>query len=143
MNIHDQPNKSQVIELLTRCDLPTLDLHDKDMKTFLGWSDKNNLKGVVGIEVHGRFGLLRSLAVAPEVRSLGCGKDLVLHIEDVAGAKSLKCLYLLTTTAQRCFMQLGYQVVQRDLVPTEIQQTSEFSSVCPDTATVMYKQIEI
>jgi amino-acid N-acetyltransferase len=143
MNIHDQLNKSQVLELLIRCDLPTLDLHDKDMKTFLGWSDKNNLRGVVGIEVHGCFGLLRSLAVAPDARSLGCGKDLVLRIEDVARAKNLMCIYLLTTTAQRFFMQLGYQVVQRDLVPTEIKQTSEFSCVCPDTATVMYKQIAI
>jgi len=52
-------------------------------------------------------------------------------------------LYLLTTTAESFFQNFGYRTVERSLVPDLIQETVEFSSLCPDDATVMKKDLKI
>ena len=48
-------------------------------------------------------------------------------------------VYLLTTTADRYFAKLGFAAVDRAAVPAEIRASPEFASICPDDATVMYR----
>ncbi|ETW98953.1 MAG: hypothetical protein ETSY1_16750 [Candidatus Entotheonella factor] len=142
MHIYPQPSASQAIELLTACGLPTSDLKPEHFEHFLGCGGEAHLEGLVGLEIHRPDGLLRSLAVTETVRHQGCGKALVAGIEALARSQHLRTLYLLTDTAEAFFERLGYTRVARETVPLGIQQTEEFSSLCPDDAAVMKKELE-
>jgi len=96
------------------------------------------LAGVAGMEVHGRWGLLRSLAVSPHAQKAGLGSALVRDRLTWAEARGLAGVYLLTTTAADYFRRLGFEAVERSAVPREVQASVEFSSACPATAVVMY-----
>lgn len=102
---------------------------------------ESNPGGVVGVELYGEVALLRSLAVAQDARGKGCGRRLVEEIERYAARNGVKHLYLLTTTAERFFASLGYVRVQRDAVPPAIRATTEFTTLCSDTAAVLVKAL--
>jgi amino-acid N-acetyltransferase len=69
----------------------------------------------------------------------GIGKFIVGELEKVARQSGVNCLYLLTTTAGGFFTKQGYGAIDREAVPIEIKNTTEFSSTCPSTAEVMIK----
>lgn len=93
--------------------------------------------GVAGLEVRSSNGLLRSVAVDPAWRSHGVGRALVTRIISDAEARGITGLYLLTTTAERYFPSFGFTTVPRAEVPDDVQQTMEFRTICPASATVM------
>jgi amino-acid N-acetyltransferase len=84
-------------------------------------------------------GLLRSLAVAEAHRKGGCGRALVSHAESWAWRHGVKTLYLLTTTAANFFARTGYEAISRVQAPAPIAATTQFSSLCPSSATLMRK----
>ena len=120
------PPESIVKHLLSQADLPTLDITPESLQTFFASESNGEIEGVVGLELYGKVGLLRSLVVSPRRRSSGLGSALVAHAEGVAQSRGVAALYLLTTTAEAFFRQLGYVRVAREVAPTEIQRTSEF-----------------
>lgn len=140
-NIFAAPDRGQIRALLTSNDLPTDDLDGLSLGNFLGCGERQHPGGVVGLEVLGDVGLLRSLAVSPENRGRGCGKALVVAAESLARESGLSRLYLLTTTADGFFARLGYTVVERGEVPAVVLCSREFSSLCPQDAVVMTKAI--
>ena len=93
--------------------------------------------GVGALDVQGSSALLRSVAVASDLSTLGVGSRLVTDLLTLARANSLTAVYLLTTTAEAWFPRFGFQVVERAHVPTEIANTIEFTKACPSSATVM------
>lgn len=93
--------------------------------------------GVCGVEKHGPYGLLRSLAVSPSRRGTGLGRVLVEDRVRWAGGEGLRALYLLTTDADGYFERFGFVRVDRGETPPEIKASSEFSSLCPESAVVM------
>jgi amino-acid N-acetyltransferase len=90
--------------------------------------------GVVGLEVYDIIGLLRSLAVMPEARKMGVGKDLCLREIAHAYTQNIDELYLLTTTAEGFFTKLGFEKIARRLSPAPLQTSIEFQKLCPDSA---------
>lgn len=136
-----QPTMQAAKALLKQSDLPTADLAESDMGNFLAIGRDEALSGIIGLELHHPYGLLRSLAVGANAQGRGVGKRLVAAIEQLAIANHLKAMYLLTTTAELYFLSLGYSAVSRDKVPPQIQQTAEFSSLCPGDAVVMLKSL--
>lgn len=134
-----QPTLQAAKVLLEESSLPTADLSRGDMSNFLAIPNGEMLSGLIGLEIHPPYGLLRSLAIRRDARSRGLGKILVAAIEEKAKANTLEAMYLLTTTADDYFRALGYSAVSRCHVPQQIQQTAEFSSLCPDDAVVMVK----
>jgi amino-acid N-acetyltransferase len=96
---------------------------------------------VVGLEVLGEVGLLRSLAVPQEDRGRGVGTQLTHKAEDYARTLGVQALYLLTTTAPDFFARRGYQRIDRAAAPAPLQATTEFQSLCPSTAVCMVKYI--
>ena len=131
------PADSPAVEkLLASNDLP-LDGVPEDLSGFLVAADDNRLVGVVGIEDCGDYGLLRSAAVDRDSRGLGIGRQLVERAIDDAKANRKKELYLLTTTAEKYFPNFGFEVTTRDSVPDSIRRTSEFTTACPASATLM------
>ena len=65
----------------------------------------NRLVGCAGLEVHGRLGLLRSVAVTPDSRHAGLGSKLTSAILDDAAEAGIEEVVLLTTTARDFFAQ--------------------------------------
>lgn len=141
MTIHPRPPAPKVKRLLAACQLPTSDLDPARLEHFFGCGPQAEPKGVVGVELHGEFGLLRSLAVDQTARKRGCGSRLLEAAEQHAAANGVRALYLLTSTAQAFFRAHGYAQVERDAVPEAIRGTSEFARLCPASAIVMTKRI--
>lgn len=122
--------------LLVASDLPTSGVKES-LSGFLVAESEQQIVGVVGLEQCGRYGLLRSTAVAPEWRGKQIAKQLVEQVIARAEAKGIHALYLLTTTAERYFPSFGFTVTTRDTVPESIKATEEFREACPASATVM------
>jgi amino-acid N-acetyltransferase len=129
----------EVSALLDANGLPTGDL--SPAIALFGVRDASGLEGVVGIEICGPDGLLRSLAVRADRRRGGLGSALVLEAERSAASRGLQALYLLTTTAEPFFARRGYVRLSRDQAPAGIRGTREFASVCPASAAFMKKDL--
>lgn len=132
---------SAVSQLLEGAGLPTADLKSAhELQTWV-LEAKNSIVGVIGLERFGSEALLRSLAVAPEYRKRGLGRELVARLEQDAQADGVKHLILLTETAEPFFRGRGYAVTDRRDVSEEVKQTAEFRSLCPVSAVCMRKAL--
>ncbi|MET3375465.1 amino-acid N-acetyltransferase [Variovorax boronicumulans] len=132
---------AQVSALLLTCELPASDLSPGQMNDFLMLRSDDGLVGCVGLERAGNAGLLRSLAVAPESRSMGFGDVLLRAIEARAATVGIQRLFLLTTTAPDFFAARGYLPCPRSDAPDTIRSTTEFASICPASATCMTRPL--
>ncbi len=130
-----------VQDLLLTTDLPVDDLGPDKLSRFLIAEDDNVTVGLIGLEVLGTVGLLRSLVVARSARSSGLGGKLVGALESAAEAAGIAELWLLTIDAERFFQRHNFEIVDRTVAPDEIRQTGEFSTLCPDTAFLMRKTL--
>jgi len=126
-------------QLLGLCGLPDEDITPEHLKHFWVYQDGFQIAGVVGIEIHGSVGLLRSLAVQEKSRKGGLGSQLVRKAEECAVSRNLKALYLLTLTAADFFAKRGYRKLERTAAPPEVQKTTEFQNLCPVSAICMVK----
>ena len=131
-------------QLLTLCGLPHDDITPQHLCHFWGMKEKGQVVGVVGLEVLGRSGLLRSLAVDPRYRNRGFASQLINKAEECAASQHVGRLYLLTMTVERenFFAKRSYQKIERDSAPPEIQGTAEFKGLCPVTSFCMVKQLK-
>jgi amino-acid N-acetyltransferase len=129
-----------VQQLLLDCELPYQDIANH-LPDFIVAKNGTQLVGVIGLEPLNGVGLLRSLAVAGPHRGKGLAKALYTRIVAHAQRKRIKRLYLLTLTAAGFFSKLGFAKIDRENVPTALQGTEEFRSLCPDTAVCMVKEI--
>ncbi len=133
-------DRDAVVALLDRCGLPSRDV-DAHLAHFTVAREAGRLVGVIGVEVHGTDGLLRSLAVAEECRGRGIARRLYATKLGHALRLGIERLYVLTTTAQGFFELLGFTVVPRDEVPESIRGTEEFRVLCPTTACCMVRAV--
>jgi len=131
----------EIKHLLDLCKLPSDDIEDTGSHTFLIMSDGSHIVGTIAMKDYHPVGLLRSLAVEKNYRGQGYGSALVQQLESEARTQGIETLYLLTETADAFFQSLGYLVTQRDKVPAAIQETSEFSNICPDSAVCLMKSL--
>ena len=127
-------------ELLSLFGLPVDDLAASNVKLWCR-CEGDQVNSVAGLEVYGRYGLFRSLAVSPAHQGRGEASSCLEAISDEAVTLGVEVLYLLTNTAEEFFASRGFSVVERDEVPEEIRATFQFSSLCPATATVMMKRL--
>lgn len=131
----------KVRHLLTKSELPVEDLGPDRLGNFLVAVDGENIVGLIGLEIFGTTGLLRSLVVAADARRAGLGAELVCSLESVARSAGIEELWLLTIDAGQFFQRQGFTVVDREVVPDSIRETDEFSDLCPATAFLMKKSI--
>jgi len=126
--------------MLAANDLPHEDVAAHVENFLLAWSGPD-LVGTVGIELLGSDGLLRSLCVAPRFRNRGLAAKLSRSAEALARNEGVRRLYLLTTTARSYFERAGYTPCERESVPESVRGTTEFSLLCPHTATCMVRHL--
>ena len=122
--------------LLAANELPVDDLADPSI-TLVGAFEAGALAGVIGLQVCNDAGLLRSLAVAPAMRSRKLGWRLCDHVLALADARGLRAVFLLTTDAADYFGRLGFVIVDRESAPEAIRATAQFSSLCSASARLM------
>ena len=130
-----------IVRLLRAAGLPVEDLDVAMLDAFVVATEGEVCVGVAGLEIYESYALLRSLAVEPRHRSRGLGAQLVDTVETEAQARGVTALYLLTTTAATFFERVGYTAHDRAAVPPAIAATTEFSSLCPDTADCLWRDL--
>ncbi len=129
--------------LVAAAGLPDADVADHFPRAYVVLEEGGTVIGSAGLEVHGESGLLRSVAVVSSHRGTGLGRTLTEDRLQAAQSQRLSRVYLLTTTAPEYFARLGFERVARESVPTTLQHSSEFSTVCPASAICMVKRIAI
>jgi amino-acid N-acetyltransferase len=135
--VADDGSRAAILSLLAENDLPTSDLDDT--KILFACINNGDVVGTGGLELFKDCGLLRSICVRTDMQKRGLGKFIVQELEKIAAHMGIHRLYLLTTTAKDFFTKEDYTTIDRKDVPLEVKNTTEFSSVCPSTATVMRK----
>lgn len=143
MHIEPISALEEVTALLAESALPTTDITASSPLHFFGIRNRRSLVAVVGLELYPPFCLLRSLAVHPDFRQRGFARALVSFAESYAAAQGVASLFLLTTTARQFFLGLGYSPASRDLAPSAIQATTQFSSLCPAASAFLAKPIAV
>lgn len=134
-------NLKDIQYLLEECGLPSHDISVKDIPHYFILKKEHVVIGTIGIELFHPYGLLRSLAIKEAYRKKGLGERLVSKLESYAVELNIRKLYLLTTTAESFFSKLNYKKTSREHAPKSIQNSEEFSNICPDSAVVMSKKL--
>jgi amino-acid N-acetyltransferase len=124
--------------LLEQADLPVSDLATARPR-FLVAVEDNQIVAAGALQRFGTSALLRSVVVIPELRGRGLGRVIVSALERAAAAEGIAQLILLTMTAKDFFERQRYQVIDRKDAPPETQQSEEFRTLCPSSATCMAK----
>ena len=130
---HDLPD---IIALLETNKLPLASLQDHVATTLVARRNAR-IVGCAAVEIYGASGLLRSVAVDGTRRGEGLGHQLTQAALDLARARGLTSVYLLTTTAAEFFPRFGFREVSRDQVDPAVQRSVEFTTACPASAIAM------
>lgn len=127
---------AEILRLVAANSLPVEGVEDA-LPGFIVAEESGRLVGAIGVERCGGYGLLRSAVVDATARNTGVGGQLVERAIDTARSSGLKTLYLLTTTAENYFPRFGFDVADREQAPESIRETTEFTTACPASATMM------
>jgi amino-acid N-acetyltransferase len=126
----------EILALLDECELPREGLADHLATTLIA-RDGMNIVGCAALELYQEYALLRSVAVKETHRRRGLASCLTTAALDLAKNHQVTTVYLLTETASTFFSKLGFKLIQRSKVPQKVQNSIEFTKLCPQTATVM------
>ena len=132
-----------IAALLSESGLPTDDLSEQDISLFRIEGTHDRLVAVGGLQPFDDVALIRSVATAASMRGRGLAGTIVDELEGLAQERGFCSLYLLTESAARFFESRGYLPVDRSDVPSAIQKSRQFASLCPDSAIVMWKQLDV
>lgn len=131
------PGDWPAIAALLRANALPLDGAQAHLATFVVAASGNEVVGVAGAEVHGDLALLRSVAVAPGLHGKGLGEALVRTLLDEARRRSIRQVFLLTTTAADYFTRFGFRKVAREHAPRALHASAQLQGACPDSAVMM------
>lgn len=105
---------SAVLTLLEEVNLPAAGVAEH-FADFLIARANERVVGCVGLETYGSYGLLRSLAVAPDFQGQGLGLQLTAHLLSYAQTNTVHTVVLLTTTAADFFARhFGFERTTRN-----------------------------
>lgn len=129
---------TEIVALLKDTDLPP-DGIESNLADFLvvRAPDGSAILGCVGLEVYQDSALLRSLAVHPSAQRKGIGTHLVKEISQHARDLGISKLFLLTETAEKLFIKLGFTRVSRAEVPVNVLNSIEFTTLCTEAPAMM------
>jgi amino-acid N-acetyltransferase len=135
---------SSIRQLLESAALPTDDLDESACAYFTVYADDSEIKGAFALEpLAERYAMVRSLVVATDIRGRHVGQALLESVETQARSKQVTDLFLLTTSADGFFARAGYERIARDVAPECVRTHAQFKSLCPASAIVMRKRIQI
>ena len=129
-----------ILDLLASHRLPQAEV-ERHIDSALVAREGGRIAGCAVVETYESAGLLRSVAVAQSQRGLGLGIRLTEVAIDLARARGIKALYLLTETAAGFFPRFGFRPIPRDEVASAVRQSIEFTRACPASALAMVKDL--
>jgi amino-acid N-acetyltransferase len=128
-----------ILALLEQHRLPAADL-ESHLETALVAREHGHVIGCAAIEPYGAAGLLRSVAVDGARRGTGIGARLTQAALELARARGITTLYLLTETAADFFPRFGFRPIAREAVAATVRHSVEFTGACPDSAVAMVRE---
>lgn len=132
----DEKTLPAILSLLAASQLPQEGLSDY-LQTALIARNGDQIIGSAALELYGTAALLRSVAVASDYRGQGLGQQLTRAAIDLAQSHKITQLYLLTETAADFFPKFGFRQIDRTQVSDQVKNSLEFTTLCPDSASVM------
>ncbi len=125
-------DKDQIRRLLSECGLPSLYVH-RHLKFFIVAKAAKKIVGVIGLEVYGRVGLLRSLCVDQAYRGRGIARMLNAKIMAHARMRGIDRLFMFTFAAEKFASKLGFHKIGKNRIPESIRSTWQFRKLefCP------------
>jgi N-acetylglutamate synthase-like GNAT family acetyltransferase len=99
--------------------------------------------GYGGFEIYEEAVLLRSIVVLPHFRGRGSGRRAVDTLIEIAREKGARTAYLLTTSAMGFFETLGFSRIERDEAPSSILNSEQARKLCPGSAALFRRNLEI
>jgi amino-acid N-acetyltransferase len=136
----DPTDKNQIRRLLSECGLPTVYIH-RHLKSFIVAKAGKKIIGVIGVEVYGQVGLLRSLCVDQPYRGQGIARTLNAKILAYAQMRKIDRFYLFTWDAEKFVSKLGFQKIDKKRIPNSIRSTWQFRRLSPYPVICMMKKI--
>ena len=127
-------------DLLESYGLPANDIKGH-LENFIVAKESNDLIGVGGWEVCKDVALLRSFSVKASHKGLGVAEKIFKLVEEQAVNSGVRGFYLLTDTAANYFERFDFYERSREDAPESIRNTKQFSELCSNTATMMYKNL--
>lgn len=128
----------ELLKLLSAVGLPPEGVAESLEDFLVARAAGGTLVGCVGLERHGRLGLLRSAAVAPGLQRAGLGSRLTEELLRRARAEGLEEVLLLTTTAREFFARrFGFEEASRDAYEARLASSPEWNLPRCSTAVLM------
>ncbi|PYO42073.1 MAG: GNAT family N-acetyltransferase [Gemmatimonadetes bacterium] len=131
---------NEVLELLEHNHLPRAEI-ERHLGTLLVAREGERIVGCAAVELHGKAGLVRSVAVDLPHRGLGLGIQLTDAILALARSHGVKTVYLLTETATGFFPRFGFRSIRREEVDPAVRRSVEFTKACPASAQAMRAEL--
>ncbi|NTV62729.1 MAG: GNAT family N-acetyltransferase [Oscillochloris sp.] len=125
-----------ILDLLSRHGLPHAGLAEHLGEALLARRAREVVASAA-LEIYGAAALLRSVAVAPELRGQGIGAQIVGAALARARELGVQRIYLLTTSAADYFPRFGFRPIARAAVQVTVQASAEFTGACPASASVL------
>lgn len=131
-------DEAAILELLTTTDLPHDGVSDYLGGFLIARDETRKIVGCAGIERHGEIGLLRSVAVSPELQKSGLGSKLVTEVISDAKSKDVQEIVLLTTTAKDFFAnRFDFEETSREEYNESLKESPEWALPRCSSACVM------
>ncbi len=132
-----------MLQLLEKANLNTEGLAE-NLDNFLVVEDVRQsepyMVGMVGLEIYGDLGILRSLVLRSESWNSKVGVELLSLIIGYGWKKGLREIYLMTQISQDFFEYWGFVEVTWDDLPEHLRQSSQFHEYDSRYVTLMRLQ---
>ena len=127
----------EIEKILETCELSTTGLPDQIQDFYLA-AVPEGIAGCIGLEVYGKYGIIRSTAVLPEYRRRGIGVQLAEKAIENARDRGIEELYLKTEHEAKFFSQVGFTSIFPQQIPAEIKDAEMLAVSCcgPKAATM-------
>lgn len=133
----------EIVALLEASALPVAGIQAHVSTMVVARAPGGRIVGCGAVEVYGRAGLLRSVAVAVGRRGEGLGQRLTVAALDLARQRGVQELYLLTTTAGDFFPRFGFTPIARAEMDPALESSEELRGACPASALAMRATLAI
>jgi amino-acid N-acetyltransferase len=96
--------------------------------------------GFGGLEVHGRDAVLRSVVTLPPMRRRGIGSAIVAALENEAGMRDARAVWLVALANAAFFRELGYGFCTAAEIPETVRASAPFAGL-GESAAAMAKRL--
>lgn len=130
------PDLPAIASLLHEGGLPAGAARERVGRTVVAESDRRVI-ATAAWEPVGDAALLRSVAVAADLRGTGAGLLVSAAALRQAARAGIREIYLVTTDAEGFFARCGFRTIPREELPAAVAAHKQITRECPATAPVM------